>query len=131
MGVSLIYSSDAYGNTKVTASGNYHIGTDRKITDGAAAVAPWYGLGNGGNFYTTGTYAYNAGINWGSASAVADGGTITHNMGTNTAVIVATPTIAGEMVSVTSQDATSFTVAIKKHDGGVGTTQTIHWQAYR
>ena len=36
---------------------------------------------------------------------------------------------AGEMVTVTSIDATNITVAIKKPDGSAGTTQTVYWRA--
>jgi hypothetical protein len=35
----------------------------------------------------------------------------------------------GEFASVTAVGATTFTLAIKKHDNSAGTTQTVYWQA--
>jgi hypothetical protein len=43
--------------------------------------------------------------------------------------VIATGSVAGEMVTVTSIDATNITVAIKKPDGSAGTTQTVYWRA--
>ena len=65
------------------------------------------------------------------ATSVADGGTVTHGMGATPVRVVVTPSVSGEMVSVTTLGATTFTVAIKKHDGTAGTTQTVYWQAER
>ena len=67
--------------------------------------------------------------NSGAAAAVADGGTIAHGCAAAPTKVIATGSVAGEMVTVTSIDATNITVAIKKHDGSVGTTQTIYWRA--
>jgi hypothetical protein len=64
------------------------------------------------------------------ATSVADGGTILHGCETTPTVVEATPSVAGEMVSVTARAATTFTVAIKKPDGSAGTTQTVYWRAY-
>ena len=60
---------------------------------------------------------------------VADGGTVTHGFKTSPASVAATASTAGEMVSVTAIGASTFTVAIKKHDGTAGTTQDIYWTA--
>lgn len=64
----------------------------------------------------------------GATAAVADGGTITHGLGSTPTVVLATGSVAGEIVSVTALGATTFTVAIKLHDGTAGTSQTIYWQ---
>jgi len=64
-------------------------------------------------------------------TSVADGGLVTHGMGHTPSVVIATPSVASEMVSVTSIGATQFQVSIKKHDGSGGTTQNIYWRAMR
>lgn len=63
------------------------------------------------------------------ATSVADGGTITHGFSAAPSSVRVTPSVAGEFVSVTAVGATTFTVAIKKHDNTAGTTQTIYWDA--
>ncbi len=63
------------------------------------------------------------------ATSVADGGTVTHSLGATPDVVNVTPSTSGEFVSVTAIGATTFTVAIKKHDGTAGTTQTVYWEA--
>jgi hypothetical protein len=68
--------------------------------------------------------------NWGATASVADGGAITHGLITTPTSVTVTTSISGEFASVTSLGATTFTVAIKKHDGTAGTTQTIYWQAF-
>lgn len=65
------------------------------------------------------------------ATSVADGGTVTHGMGSAPTMVSATPSTSGEFVSVTAISSTTFTVAIKKHDGTAGTTQTIYWRALK
>jgi hypothetical protein len=65
----------------------------------------------------------------GATASVADGGTITHGLGSTPRVVLATASTSGEFVSVTSVGATTFTCAIKKHDNTAGTTQTIYWIA--
>lgn len=66
----------------------------------------------------------------GATASVADGGTISHGLvGTPTGVVAQT-SITGEFVSVTAKAASTFTVAIKKHDNSAGTTQTIYWYAW-
>ena len=72
-------------------------------------------------------------------TSVADGGTITHGLidytgGETTAAIAprivkVQATVAGEMASVTAISTTTFTVALKKHDGTAGTTQNVYWEA--
>jgi len=64
------------------------------------------------------------------ATSVADGGAVTHGVGTTPVTVICTPSVSGEMVSVTAKDATTFTVAIKKHDNSAGTTQTVYWFAW-
>lgn len=62
------------------------------------------------------------------ATSVADGGTIAHGLLASPSVVLATPSVAGEMVSLT-KSSTNLTVAIKKHDNSAGTTQTVYWEA--
>lgn len=69
-----------------------------------------------------------AALRWG-ATSVADGGTITHGLGATPTAVLVTPSISGEMASVTAVSGTTFTVALKKHDGTGGTTQTVSWMA--
>jgi hypothetical protein len=64
------------------------------------------------------------------ATSVADGGTISHGLPAAPAAVVCTPSVSGEMVSVTARAATTFTVAVKKHDNSAGTTQTVYWIAW-
>ena len=66
----------------------------------------------------------------GAATSIADGGTITHGCGTTPTNVIVTPSVSGEFVSVTAVGATTFTVAIKKHDNSAGTTQNLHWVAF-
>lgn len=66
----------------------------------------------------------------GATASVADGGTITHGLGATPAVVTAVGSVAGEIVSVTAKSSTTFTVAIKKHDGTAGTAQTIYWAVW-
>jgi hypothetical protein len=67
----------------------------------------------------------------GATASVADGGTITHGVGSTPTSVICTPSVASEMCSVTAIGATNFTVALKKHDGTAGTSQTIYWMALR
>lgn len=66
----------------------------------------------------------------GATASVADGGTITHGLGTTPSGVSAVGSVAGEIVSVTAKSSTTFTVAIKKHDGTAGTAQTIYWTVW-
>lgn len=63
------------------------------------------------------------------ATSVADGGTISHGLWTTPSWVQVTPSVAGEMASVTAISATTFTVALKTHAGAAGTTQTVYWEA--
>jgi hypothetical protein len=63
------------------------------------------------------------------AVSIADGGTITHGLAAAPTRVRVTPSVAGEMASVTALGATTFTVALKTHANGAGTTQTVYWQA--
>ena len=67
--------------------------------------------------------------NSGAAATVADGGTIAHGCVEAPTKVTLTGSVAGEIVTVTSIDATNITVAIKKPDNTTGTTQTIYWRA--
>lgn len=63
------------------------------------------------------------------ATSVADGGTITHGLYAAPTSVRVTPSVSGELASVTALAATTFTVAIKTHAGAAGTTQTVYWEA--
>jgi hypothetical protein len=65
------------------------------------------------------------------ATRCADGGVIAHGLGRKPTVILVTGTVSGEFVSVPIANitATTFTVAIKTHANGAGTTQTVFWRA--
>ncbi len=67
--------------------------------------------------------------NSGAAANVTDGGTIAHGLVTTPTKVICTPSVAGEMVSVTGLNATNITIAIKKLNGTSGTPQTIYWNA--
>lgn len=66
----------------------------------------------------------------GATASVADGGTITHSLGYTPVGVTAIGSVAGEIVSVTAKSGSTFTVAIKKHDGTAGTAQTIYWYVW-
>lgn len=66
----------------------------------------------------------------GIAAAVADGGTIAHGLGVTPSAVHVSGTIASQVVTVTSIDATNITVAIKNSTTGLaGTTESVHWIA--
>ncbi len=67
--------------------------------------------------------------NKGAAASIADGGTIAHGCAAAPTTVTVSGSVAGEIVTVTSIDATNITVAIKKSDGSAGTPQTIYWRA--
>lgn len=70
-------------------------------------------------------------LNGGTALTVADGGTIAHGCGVTPTVVSLCGTVANNVISVTTLDATSITVAIKLgSSGAAGTTQTIYWLAH-
>lgn len=65
------------------------------------------------------------------SATVADGGTLTFAQvltATPTSVKVS-PTVSGEMVSVTSANNAGCVLAIKKHDNTSGTSQTVYYEA--
>jgi hypothetical protein len=64
-------------------------------------------------------------------ATVGDGGTIAHGLGGTPTFVNVQGSISGEFVSVTGLDSTNITVAIKKHDGTSGSTQTVYWVAER
>lgn len=64
-----------------------------------------------------------------NATSVANGGTVGHGCAVTPTRVNVTPSVSGEMVSVTAIGATTFTVAIIKNDGTAGTTQTVYWEA--
>jgi len=63
------------------------------------------------------------------STSVADGGTISHGLFATPTSVTCSTSVAGEFCSVTALAATTFTVAIRKHDGTAGTTQAIYWWA--
>lgn len=63
--------------------------------------------------------------------SVADGASIAHTLAVTPTIVTVTPTVAGEIVAVTAITSTTFTVAIKKHDGTAGTTQDLYWRAQK
>ncbi len=66
----------------------------------------------------------------GAAASTADGGTIAHGCAKAPTVATVSGSVAGEIVTVTSIDATNITVAIKAADGTTpGTPQTVYWRA--
>lgn len=68
-------------------------------------------------------------IHVGSSASIADGGTIVHGFGSAPRLVICNATTSAEFASPTTIGASTVTVAIKKHDGTAGTTQTINWIA--
>jgi hypothetical protein len=66
---------------------------------------------------------------YGTATNVADGGTITHNIGLAPTWVLITGSVAAQEYAVTAVSATTFTVAIKTTGGVSGTNATIYWRA--
>ncbi len=97
--------------------------------------------GNAFSGYTTAVYLQGAGSrarnnagyvteNRGAAASTTDGGTIPHGCVAAPTTATVSGSVAGEIVTVTSIDATNITVAIKAADGTTpGTTQTVYWRA--
>jgi hypothetical protein len=63
------------------------------------------------------------------STSISDGGTVLHYLPTTPTRVQVTPTVAGEMASVTDSTTAHFHVAIKKHDNSAGTAQTVYWDA--
>lgn len=80
---------------------------------------------------TAGGTGHQLDVTASGATSVADGGTISHGLGVAPTYVLVTPSVAGEIPAVTAISATTFTVAIKKHDNTAGTTQTVYWRAFR
>jgi len=68
---------------------------------------------------------------WGATDSTADNTAITHGIGSAPTAVICTPSVAAEFCSVTTIGATTFTVALKKHDGSAGTSQTVYWRAFK
>jgi len=62
------------------------------------------------------------------ATSVADGGTITHNLGCTPNWCRLTCITAADIVTATTLSSTTITVAKKHHDGAAGTTEVVYWQ---
>jgi hypothetical protein len=97
------------------------------FSSGTAATTNQYVLGAGVKITWVGYGIKNPSS--GAAANVADGGTITHNVGLTPTWVMITGSIAAQEYAVTSIGATTFTVAIKTTGGLAGTTQTIYWRA--
>lgn len=106
-------TSDNYTIRGVDVRGNATAG----ISDG----------GSGANKYISENLGHTTSAK--GATSVADGGTITHGLVAAPTKVRCTPSVSGEFVSVTALGASTFTVAIKKHDNTAGTTQTVYWEA--
>lgn len=85
--------------------------------------------GNTTNLTNSGTTTVIDQVTRGATASVADGGTITHGHVKTPTSVRCTASVSGEFISVTAIGATTFTVAIKKHDNSAGTTQTVYWEA--
>lgn len=85
--------------------------------------------GNSTNLSDSGTTTVIDQVTRGVTASVADGGTITHGHPKTPTSVRCTSSVSGEFISVTAIGATTFTVAIKKHDNSAGTTQTVYWDA--
>ena len=80
----------------------------------------------------TGTIKDNIGFKTnasGAALSVSDDTTISHTLDVTPSSVIATGSIAGEIITVVSITATDFTVSIKNNTGSSGTPQTIYWEA--
>lgn len=91
------------------------------VTDGNTFASNTTNISDSGT--TTSIREYTEG-----ATSVADGGTVTHGHIKTPTKVQVTPITSGEFVSVTAIGATTFTVAIKKHDNSAGTTQIVYWK---
>lgn len=134
-------ASTLVGGNHITAAGSgntqqYGVKVGSGCTGTAILGNRLVSAGGTANLSDAGTTTYsmaNAGVNprrnSGAEASVADGGTITHNFASAPTSVRVTCSVSGEFASVTTIGATTFTVAIKKHDGTAGTTQTIYWDA--
>ena len=129
-----ITGSNSYVQTQINTLGPNKLSTiepsrDNSYTLGSASHR-WNGIfTNALTIGSTGS-AVNS-MNWNATTSVADGGLITHGVGSAPTAVFCTPSVAGEMCSVTAIGVATFTVALKKHDGTAGTSQTIYWMALK
>lgn len=108
-------------STNSTAYGTYFHALQNLATSDISDSGDYTTFVEGGGIYPgRETYGY---------SRIADGGTINHNLSAVPTFILVTPTVAGEMASVTARDGTTITVALKTHAGAAGTTQRVYWMA--
>lgn len=84
---------------------------------------------NAGDIHELNEWSTKRQWNKGAAASTADGGTITHGLITTPTSVRCSGSVANEFISVTAVAATTFTVAIKKHDSTAGTSQTVYWEA--
>jgi hypothetical protein len=63
------------------------------------------------------------------ATSVADGGTVSHGLVAAPTTVRVTGSVAGEIATVTTLSASTFTVALKTGAGAAGTTQVVYWEA--
>jgi hypothetical protein len=102
-------------------------GTLRSVNSGTSAVESSIVMNNTGVHLGGGTGINK--LNWGAASSITDGATIAHGLGSTPTAVLVLGSAAGEMLAVTAKSSTTFTVAIKKHDGSAGTSQSVYWIA--
>lgn len=81
-----------------------------------------------GPVYRNNRYALKKDVNRGVAT-IGDGGTITHGLIAAPTSVIVSGSVTGEFLSVTTKGATTFTVAIKTHANGAGTSQAVSWEA--
>lgn len=107
---------NAVSNNVLVANNRLYGATGNDITDNAS------------NSVIRDNVGYETEVSAKSVS-VADGASIAHTLAVTPTIVTVTPTVAGEIVAVTAITSTTFTVAIKKHDGTAGTTQDLYWRA--
>ena len=117
-------ASGTYASIKAPGNNNRIVGNTLPSKDGAYTPLLLGGTGN----IIRDNYGYVTETS-GAAASTADGGTIAHGCAAAPTKVTLTGSVAGEIVTVTSIDATNITVAIKKPDNSAGTTQTVYWRA--
>lgn len=120
-------------NTGSIVSGNRIANEVTGIVVAASVVGARLGqntfTSNSANITDSGTGTIIEQATNGATATVTDGATITHGHPKTPANVVATGSVASQMVSVTAIGATTFTVAIKTDAGAAGSSQTIYWRA--
>ena len=112
-----------FGADHATSPGRISVTVPNTAKDGAVAVIVITGA-------TDTPQLIFYGLKRGAAASKTDGSTIAHGVGQAPVSVVCTASVAGEIISVTAIGATTFTIAIKKHDGTAGTSQTVYWMAW-